>query len=291
MLAVHYNHSGTLDCPYGKERFDMYIGRCSIFILLAVAVSVSVLSIGVSAQAQGGEEFDGSRLRPVYLETFDASKHPDQILWGVLDYNSSPDQRGWIAKLVNGAYMLENSEHPGEILYFYGSARVEEADKTLSEYVVTADIDARVPGDARPAGAGLLFGYVEGQYLGFVVGPGRSYFLLRKDQTGVNVLAEGSGDMVNESGKNRLTIAQDQGKIYFMVNGARVFTMEVGGTITGGAGIIAISPGTFLFDDFTLSTAGVDGGQQGMAPAPPLPVRNNPAGTGGSPAPPYPPAN
>jgi hypothetical protein len=208
-------------------------------------------ALGENIQLGGGPALDLSRMTIVHQETFAAGQSPDTVFWGLLDIGQKENDP-WTGLLANGAYVLMHKGRPGAVRYYFKHRMDQPAKETLTEYALSVDVAGKF--DAEPSGAGLIYAYDPRtkHYLGFVKEAASAYAIYRRNEQGLRKIVKGKSNAVKSDQANRLTIVPQGPDINFYINGTHVATLKGHATITGGAGLLAISPGMFAFDNFTL---------------------------------------
>jgi len=115
------------------------------------------------------------------------------------------------------------------------------------------------------SGAGLMFGFdpQTKHYLAFVKGAGRSYAIYKRSAEGLRRITSGTSNAVRPNQANQLAIVPGKSGINFYINGSHIAGIKDETAVSGGAGMLAISSGMFLFDNFTLYKSS----QRGNGPA------------------------
>lgn len=219
--------------------------------ILMLSLIWSSTAMAVDIQIGGGsKKLDLSRYKMVHQETFDSNRPPQQIFWGSLGVGQRANDP-WMGMLTKGAFSLSHSGRPGSVRYYNQEWLDKSAGITLSEHAISMDVSGTMNGQI--AGAGLMYAidYKTNTYLAFILGDGRSYALYRRGQKGLHKIMGGTSNAVRPNQTNQLAIVPEGSKVTFYINGTSVATLKNEAT-TGGAGILAISSGMFLFDNFTL---------------------------------------
>jgi hypothetical protein len=232
---------------WGKIKKRRWTGK---IVMLVLGLAWAAPSMAVNIQVGGGQKLDLSRFQIVHQETFDSGQSPDKIFWGVLDVGQKADDP-WTGMLTKDAYALTNAGQPGAVRYYFRQSLDGAAGGTLSENALSVDIGGTMNG--KISGAGLLYAFNPRtkHYLAFVIGKERSYAIYKRNGTGLRKIINGTSKAVQLRRANRLAIVPDGSGINFYINGTRIAALK-DETTSGGAGILAISSGMFLFDNFTL---------------------------------------
>jgi hypothetical protein len=229
-----------------KRRFSML----AIGAILLNPVWTATAS-GTNIQVGGGQRLNISRFQVVHQETFDSSQAPESIFWGALDVGKRPNDP-WAGMLTKGVYALTHTGQPGEARYYFRQYLDHSADRGLSAYPLSVEVGGTM--NEKISGAGLLYAYdpLKKHYLAFVKGPGKTYAIYRRNSEGLRRILGGSTDAVHPRKTNRLAIVPEGATINFYINGTQVAALKEEIPVAAGAGILAISSGMFLFDNFTI---------------------------------------
>jgi hypothetical protein len=205
-----------------------------------LAMAVALFAAMVLALPRTGEALE-------LLETFDATSGGDSGLRGMLlDGRDEP----WQGRFDDGAYVLSNSSSPNAVKFFhFGSKR--GARPTLVAVEVSGDFEG------ENSGAGLLYRYdgATGFYFAFVVAKNGHYALYKRTAGGFRPLLAGTAEAIAGDGPNHLRVELDGPTATLFVNDQKIGAHKSVGPPDGlEAGMIAISSGTFSFDDFQLVT-------------------------------------
>jgi len=182
------------------------------------------------------------------LETFDSSPGAaDSGLRGMLlDGSEHP----WRGGFKDGAYVLSNSSTPNAVKYFHFGTMRGARPK-----LVAVKVSGAFDGDS--SGAGLLYRYdaASGTYFAFVMSRDGRYTLYKRGSGGLRPLLAGSDDGIDPAGAAHLRVELEGTAATLFVNDKKVGAHDSSGPPDGPeAGMIAISSGTFRFDDFRLIT-------------------------------------
>jgi hypothetical protein len=232
---------------WGKIKKRRWTGK---IVMLVLGLAWAAPSMAVNIQVGGGQKLDLSRFQIVHQEAFDAGRSPGEIFWGVLDVGPKANDP-WTGMLTKDAYALTNAGQPGAVRYYFRQSLDGAAGGTLSENALSVDIAGTM--NEKISGAGLLYAFnpKTKHYLAFVIGAGRAYAIYKRDATGLRSIVDGTSEAVQLQQANRLAIVPDGSGIHFYINGTQVAALK-DEAASGGAGILAISSGMFLFDNFTL---------------------------------------
>lgn len=223
-----------------------------------MTISVLVLTLvwaapalAVNIKVGGGQTLDLSHFEVVHQETFETGQSPENIFWGVLGVGQKPNDP-WTGMLTKGAYVLTHTGKPGAVRYYFRQRLDEASNNTLSEAAISVDVSGTMNGDI--SGAGLIYGYnpQTKHYLAFIKGAGRSYAIYKRNAEGMRRIMGGTSNAARPGQNNQLAIVPKGSNINFYINGTHVAEIKGEKAISGGAGILAISSGMFLFDNFTL---------------------------------------
>lgn len=234
-----------------KELFNQMISW-GVVVLFIVLGWISVPNCtAVEIKIGGSKKLDLSSHERVYWETFDSTKSPDTIFGGGLGIGEKT-KPPWRGELTGEAYSLTHSGNPGALRYYYMTTS-EDSPRTLSEHPISVEIEEDSQG--KVAGAGLLYGFTPAtkEYLAFVLGAEKSYAIYRRDGTGLNRIINGTSPAISRQA-NTIAIAPNGTSIDFYINGTHISEIDNGVKPTGGVGILAISPGLFSYDNFTIYT-------------------------------------
>ena len=151
----------------------------------------------------------------------------------------------------DGDALLRSLSGPGEVrFYFLRPAEGEEGQRRIG---VTVDMR----GAAEGGQAGLLYGYQENpkRYYLYTVGADGKITLMRRDEGGFRTMISSTkGGLQPEA--VRLELVEDGQQVGFVVNGERGASLGNDTMGRGAVGIVAISPGTFRFEDFEVTLEG-----------------------------------
>ena len=85
-----------------------------------------------------------------------------------------------------------------------------------------------------------------------MIGKGNSYAIYRKNQDGLRKILGGKSTAIHPAPPDQLAITPQGDTINFYINGTHIAKIKNESPPAGAAGIIAISAGRFVFDNFTL---------------------------------------
>ena len=192
------------------------------------------------------------QMRILYQETFDTDIDPSQTFWGVLDIGQKQNDP-WAGVLAKGAYGLTNTGKAGAVRYYYHNSL--DDGTTLSECAVSVEVAGTF--NEEISGAGLIYEFdpTNKYYFGFVIGRGQTYAVYQRNKEGMRRVVSGESPTVRPHQSNRLTLVPQANIINFYINGQHVAKVGSGTPPRGAAGIMAISSGFFLFDNFALYEA------------------------------------
>lgn len=234
----------------GLRCFKEHKGILKIGLILIGLAWVSPAS-GVNIQLGGGPNAELSRFPVLYRETFDSGKPKETVFWGALDVGQRPKDP-WTGMLVQDAYTLTHTGKPGAVRYYFRHRINEHHLLGLAAFPLSVEVEGTM-NDAL-SGAGLIYGYdpQTRYYLAFVKGTGKTYAIYNRNAAGFRKIVGGTSEAINPSRTNQLAIVPEGSKIKFYINGIQMATMEDEGATSGGAGLVAISSGMYLFDNFTI---------------------------------------
>jgi hypothetical protein len=198
------------------------------------------------------------QMRILYEETFDKGDDSAQPFWGLLDIGQKQNDP-WVGVLAKGAYGLTNTGKPGAVRYYYRN-NLDDGTK-LSECAVSVEVGGTF--NEEISGAGLIYELdaTNKYYFGFLIGRGRTYAVYQRSQDGMRRVVSGESPAVRPNQSNRLTLVPHANIINFYINGKHVAKVGSGTPLQGAAGIMAISSGFFMFDNFTLYAVSPSGAQ------------------------------
>ncbi len=233
-----------------------------VILFLFLSLLRGSIASALDIEIGGGPPLDLSRATLVYEETFDAGQPPDKLFWGVLDVGEKTND-SWRGSLAHGLYTLENTTDPGSVRYYYRQ-RLNVPMSTgvpLSQNTVCVEVSGEF--GAPPAGGGLLFGFnpKSNAYFAFVRGANSSYAVYRRSKEGLRRVVAGKSDASHPHQADQLAIAPQQTTLRFYINGTQVAKIKSDAALGTGAGILAISPGTYHFDNFKLYRTSHGGGE------------------------------
>lgn len=160
---------------------------------------------------------------------------------------------GWTGMMTNRYYVLASEGAAGQGKFFYAvpsAGRIEQA---------AVEVRLGEGTDDPTAGAGLIFavGPQAKRYVALLFHPGPAVKLWQFGGGGLQLLGElalGPIDLSDRRrGPLRLGVARNEAGGALLVDGQEVGTFDDPGLLQGGAGILALSPGRFAFDSFSLS--------------------------------------
>jgi hypothetical protein len=218
--------------------------------MMVLGLAWAAPAMAVDIQVGGGRKLDLSRFQIIHQETFDSGRPLGKVFWGALDVGQKANDP-WTGMLANDAYTLAHTGGPGAVRYYFRQGLENASGGTLSENAISVEISGSMNG--KLSGAGLLYAFSPQtkHYLAFVKGAGSSYSIYKRNETGLKKIVEGTSNAVKPQQANQLAIVPDGSAINFYINGAQVAVLK-DETAMGGAGILAISPGSYFFDNFTL---------------------------------------
>jgi hypothetical protein len=229
------------------KRHKRILNKGLIFIFLAWTSP----AWGLNIQIGGGSTIELARFPVVYQETFDSDKSQETVFWGALDVGQRPKDP-WTGKLVKDAYMLTHTGKPGAVRYYFRHRINDHHLLGLAAFPLSVEVQGTMNDDL--SGAGLLYGYdpQTRYYLAFVKGTGKTYAIYSRNANGFRRVVGGTSEAINPNQTNQLAIVPEGADIKFYINGVQLATMADEGASSGGAGLVAISSGMFLFDNFTI---------------------------------------
>lgn len=155
----------------------------------------------------------------------------------------------WDVKLAgDGDAVFQSLSGPGEVrFYFYRPLEGEEGRRRIG-----VTVDMRGAGEGGQAG--LLYGYEESpkRYYLYTVGADGKITLMRRDERGFRTMISSSKAGLQREA-TRLELIEDGRQVGFVVNGERGASLGNDTMGRGSVGIVAISPGTFRFEDFEVT--------------------------------------
>lgn len=220
-------------------------------IVFLLSLTFTAPATAVNIHLGDGQKLDLSRFEMVHQETFQSGRSPETIFWGVLDVGQKANDP-WTGMLTKDAYVLTHTGKSGAVRYYFRQRLDGASDNTLSEAAISVDVSGTMNGDI--SGAGLIYGYnpMTKHYLAFVKGAGRSYAIYKRNAEGMRRIMGGTSNAAIPGKTNQLTIVPEGSHINFYINGTHVAEIKGEKAVSGGAGILAVSSGMFLFDNFTL---------------------------------------
>lgn len=182
-----------------------------------------------------------------FLEAFDSpgGEFASYVLKGQEDV--------WSGQLLSGHYQLGNSSNTGSIKYIYATA-LTGVTSPLSNNAISVDIMGKFS-HPEYSQAGLIFHFDPQTrfYYAFLIKAGTMLSLVLRDADGFQELASTSSDALRAGQINRLMVVPEGEVLRFFVNGSSVMSIESPSLAPGGAGIIAVGTGDFIFDDFAVT--------------------------------------
>ena len=220
-------------------------------VCFSLTFAWAATAAGLDMQIGGDQPLDLSSLTVAHRETFDPGMDPGKIFWGVLDLGKKENDP-WTGLLGKRGYELIHTGRPGAVRYYFRQRLDAQHDSTLSEQALSVEVSGQFDGEI--AGAGLLYAFdpETKQYLAFVKGKGNAYAIYQKNQDGLRKIFGGKSTAIHPAPPDQLAIAPRGNTINFYINGTHIATIKDKSTPTGAAGLIAISAGRFVFDNFTL---------------------------------------
>jgi hypothetical protein len=219
--------------------------------ILALTLVWTAGALGLDMQVGGGRPLQLSNLPIVYQETFDPGKDPARIFWGLLDLGTNENDP-WTGRLDNGGYELIHNGRAGAVRYYYKQPPDPPAASASNHQALSVEVGGGFA-DA-PSGAGLLYAFDSetGHYFAFVLGQGQSYAIYRRNEEGLRRIFGGTSEAVSPGRFNQLAIVPRGPKTDFYVNGTHVAGLGIDPGPGAAVGLVAISAGDFIFDNFTL---------------------------------------
>jgi hypothetical protein len=233
-------------------------------VMMVLGLVWAAPAMAVNIQVGGGRKLDLSRFQIIHQETFDSGRPLKEVFWGALDVGQKANDP-WTGMLANNAYALAHTGGPGAVRYYFRQSLENASSGTLSENAISVEISGSM--NEKLSGAGLIYAFSPQtkHYLAFVKGAGSSYSIYKRNEKGLKKMVEGTSNAVKPQQANQLAIVPDGSAINFYINGAQVAVLKDEAAI-GGAGILAISPGSYFFDNFTLYKPS----QPAMSPSDPV---------------------
>lgn len=238
----------------------MRIGSWIKFLIMPTAASLATVlvwaasTLGLDMQVGGGRPLELSKLSIVYQETFDPGKDPSQIFWGLLDLGAK-DRDPWIGRIDKGGYELIHAGRPGAIRYYYKQQPVPTTDPAPARQTLSVEVSGKFK-DAV-SGAGLLYAFnpEKKYYFAFVIGQGQTFAIYRRNEDGIRKIFDGTSKALFPGQSNQLAIVPRGPKTDFYINGTHVAGLGIDPGPYTAVGLLAISAGDFVFDNFTLYKA------------------------------------
>lgn len=220
--------------------------------LVALMLLWPVGAFGVEIKLGNEPPLAIEQMRILYQEAFDTDTDPSQAFWGVLGIGQKQNDP-WAGVLAKGAYGLTNTGKAGAVRYYYHNSLND--GPTLSECAVSVEVAGTF--NEEISGAGLIFELdpTNKYYFGFIIGRDHTYAVYQRNEEGMRRVVSGESPAVRAHQSNRLTLVPQANIINFYINGQHVAKVGSGTPPHGAAGIMAISSGFFLFDNFTLYEA------------------------------------
>lgn len=226
------------------------------YVLKTVVVALALLwpagAFAVEIKLGNEPPLAIDQMHILYQETFDSGADPSQAFWGLLDIGPKQNDP-WNGVLAKGAYGLTHSGKAGAVRYYYRSSL--DDGTPLSECAVSVEVGGTF--DQEISGAGLLYEFdpTNNYYFGFVIGKDSTYAVYQRNQDGMRRVVSGQSPAVRPNQINRLTLVPQSNIINFYINNKHVAKVGSGTSPKGAAGILAISSGFFMFDNFALYAA------------------------------------
>ncbi len=162
----------------------------------------------------------------------------------------------WNGMIGNGFYLLTNTNPAGGDVRYYNVNNISgETSQALANCTVSATVKGR--SDGPLGGAGLIYRLnpQNGTYWAFVVNDKGGYAIYKRGPQGMSQIMGGTHPAVKPDAPNQLTIrpAMDN-QVEFLVNGQTVGAAGSSDINGHAPGILAISPGSFGFENFEIKT-------------------------------------
>jgi len=151
----------------------------------------------------------------------------------------------WEQTITADAYTLENASDPAAVRYYWG---VGDRDLIGSR---TVTIEVEVAEGGETSGAGILYGFQKDTryYYAFILDANGAVVLYRRDAAGFIRIMSSVTDAVR-AGANTLSIAEDGDTMTMYLNGVETGSFSGDGVGAGGAGIVAVGTGRFVFTSY-----------------------------------------
>ncbi len=223
-------------------------GNFFTILLFILFSGQSVMAINI--QMGGAPDLNPADHKILHQETFDSAKPKETIFWGVLGVGDDT-RPPWSGELSKDCYTLTNNKKVDAVRYYFRE-RIDQNSKTLSEYGISVEIEGTT--GEKIAGAGLIYGYNADtkNYLAFIKGAGNSYAIYQKDKDGLRRVMGGNSEAIRPHQANKISIIPSGNIINFYINSKHFAAIKQETAPIGAAGILAISSGMFLFDNFTV---------------------------------------
>lgn len=154
------------------------------------------------------------------------------------------EEDGWVGRLSDESYQLDNRADPGGIRYFYAGYDLADEGKRTAR--VTVAVKDGGDGNAR---AGLLYGLRQepfSYYLIVAAGDGQVE-VYRRDDRGVNLMMS---SQASDDRPIKLEVIEHGKEIEVRANGNRLSSFESNGTGGGAIGIAAMGLGSYTFSGY-----------------------------------------
>jgi hypothetical protein len=186
---------------------------------------------------------DWRALRTVYLETFDWPASLTNV-W------LQEQQPKWTLDAADGVYRLANSAYPDDAKYIH--LRADSVDVANTPISVEVRLDDTAHSQFSAAGLLYRFDRQTKFYYAFMLAAGGQIIFYRRNAGGYRALHAGRLDDWRAGDFNRLGIVGNGAALGLYVNDRWVKTIENAEFQSGDTGIIAMSTGTFSFDNFAI---------------------------------------
>lgn len=222
----------------------------SLLGILALNLVWITSAMAVDITIGGGPTLDLSTYHVLSRESFEPGQSAENTFLGKLDVGSKAGDP-WTGMMAKGAYALTHTGQTGSVRYYF-RAQLDQGGHALTEFPISVEVSGNMTGQL--SAAGLLYGYNprNKHYLAFVVGNQGAYTIYKRDAEGLNRYTSGTSKAVRTDQPNQLAIVPNRSKVDFYINGTHVTAIRDETITGGGGGILAISSGMFLFDNFTV---------------------------------------
>lgn len=225
----------------------------SMFIFIVLYPSASKMKSNIATQNKNLAAVSFKSLKPEYIEAFNAfeDEKPDdlkRLFGGSLIFG---EENSWIGAITNGTYRLINTTNKEDIKYFY----IGLAGKDLSEAAISVEVKVDlIEGATSFSGAGLLYRFDRNTrfYYALILHADQSYTFYSRNASGIKDIYSGRSDSIRPREYNKLAIVGCGSQLGIYINDDLAQTVEDTEHKSGDVGIIAMSTGMFLFDNFAI---------------------------------------